>query len=86
MDKVKTATTTPPVIIKCNIHDYIEWCQDISVISKREYKKLIKYADSFVDYISYINGFDLKDTPELRKKWFEKTVGKNIMNSLSELY
>jgi hypothetical protein len=68
--------------LTCNIHDYIEWTQDISILTKKEYDKLTSHADYFVAYSSYINAFDLNDTPKLRKEWYKKMRGKIFMKSM----
>ena len=68
--------------VTCNIHDYIEWGKDISMLTRKEVDKLKSHAEYFVAYSAYVNAFELEDTPELRKKWYKKMRGKILFKSI----
>ena len=69
--------------ITCNIHDYLVWAYDVGIISKRKYEFLLKNADSFIAYVSYIDAFQIPDTKKYRKKWIATNKGKIISVSMT---
>lgn len=71
--------------LTCNIHDYIQWAKDVSLINKKDLNKLKGNANYFIAYSSYIAAFDLEDTPEFRKQWYKKMRDKIFLKSIQSM-
>jgi hypothetical protein len=67
-----------------NISDFIDWCDDVSVISKCNLRNLENYMHFYFAYGTYLSATAQDDTNELRKQWYLNHKGKIVEVSLDK--